>query len=71
MLDWLRNYILIRDFNLYYKSWEENLVNKEYRILADLLKYIKQENLILAILSGIIMQNLHKSKTIIDLAFIL
>ena len=70
ILDWSDEYILVDDLNFYYKSWKDNQINRKYRMTADLLKQMKQSNLILITFISMITYNFHESKIIIDLIFI-
>ncbi len=63
-------HVLIDNLNLHHKSWEDNQINREHRMIADLLKHVKQNNLILTTSTDMITCNLHESKIIIDLTFI-
>ena len=69
-LNWSDKHILVNNLNLHHKSWEDNQVNKKYRMTANLLKYVEQSNLILITLIDMMMCNLHESKIIINLTFV-
>ena len=58
------------DFNFHYKSWKDNQINKKHKMTANLLKYVKQNNLILIIFTNIMTYDFHESKIIIDLTFV-
>ena len=69
-LDQPGEHVLVDDLNLHHKSWRGNQVNREHRMAADLLKQMKQSNLVLITPPGMITQDLHESKIIIDLIFV-
>ena len=69
-LNWSDKHILMSDLNFYYKSWENNQVNRKHKMMTNLLKHVKQSNLILITFTNMMTHNFHESKIIINLIFV-
>ena len=71
ILNQSNKHILMNDFNFHYKSWKNNQINKKHRMTTDLLKHVKQSNLVLIIFTDMITCDFHENKIIINLIFVL